>query len=191
MVSSVLLAVCGPTLFVVQNYVLRHISWRKQLNNTWIAISLSNCTYSTAVESRFFRNFVRCYSSIHLNKFFNILKLSSLATIRAMPGRWRLFFYFWKYLPNRRIFFGRENCSHTWGKLSAATFFCVHHVWAQNLIPACCFPLAHCSNEATVRKEPFSLIARNALMSTISAGVSKLRLTILPTAFPKTTLVEN
>ena len=43
-------------------------------------------------------------------------KFSLVDAARVVPGRWRLFFNFWKSPLNRRNFFGRGNCRHAWDR---------------------------------------------------------------------------
>ena len=107
-----------------------------------------------------------------------------------MPGRWRLLFHLWKFLTNYSNFFGYKTATMMVGEPSAKNFLFVYNfrpkIWYQHAV----FLRSTTIMEVPCWKEPFSLIAGDVLMSTLSAGGGKLRLKYLPTAFPYKTCLK-
>jgi len=119
---------------------------------------------------------VTCQSSrINSSKFSSS---PSLDVVSGMPGRWSMFSHFWKSPPHYTNFFGRDNChSNEEGRflrlINSVFTRSDQKIWHQHSVFLWCTALI----EPPCWKETFPLIARDSLMSNLTAGVPKLRLT--------------
>ena len=158
-------------------------NWARFLNckSLWITVRNEQRLNSifTVISSTVTRK------SMQIDYSFLFPKFPSVHAVRGIPGRRHLFFQFWNFPPNHIIYFARDNCRHNGWKICANNFCCVHHVWPKNWYQRTVLLWCTARMEPPSWKEPSSLFTRFALMPTVSAGVPKLKLILLPTDLPK------
>jgi hypothetical protein len=157
MLSSVLLAVCGPQLTSYNSMLCDNSIRTNRETFLELQVLLNNCKHRTAAGTKFLNNFVHRYSSIHADRFFcSIFKNFPLYTL-SVPFQDSDNCYSISESRHTIInyFLGRDKCRHIGVKRSEMNLYCVHHIWPKNLIPPRWYSLVHCNKRAAILKRVF------------------------------------
>jgi len=143
-------------------------------HRTWLIPGFSEISSSVILSDNFFDNW-----KIPFDRRCTWHARTVTFTLPLMKISKQLFkFHLERHLPPK-----------CWGNFFCEEFPLCLSFLTKNLISACSFPLVQFYNVAAILERAFSLIARDAPMSTVSAGGQNLRLKGLPTASPyKTSL---